>query len=47
MAWRELLNASALELGTYWAGLSTLARSRILGAMALDLSAFGFVTAES
>lgn len=46
-AW-EYLNASADDIGrVYWGGLSTMARSRILGAMALDLSAFGFVTAES
>ena len=46
-AW-EYLNASAEDIGTlYWSGLSTMARSRILGAMALDLSAFGFITAEA
>lgn len=45
-AW-EYLNASALEIGKYWSGLSNHARSRILGAMALDLSALGFVTGES
>ena len=45
-AW-ELLNANALDIGTYWAGLSHYARSRILGAMALDLSASGFTNQES
>ena len=41
IAW-ETLNANALDIGDYWVGLSSYARSRILGAMALDLSEYGF-----
>ncbi len=45
IAW-ETLNANALDIGDYWAGLSRHARARILGAMALDLSEYGFMTGE-
>ena len=44
---QECLNAGAEDLALHWASYSILARSRILGAMALDLASFGFTTAQS
>ena len=44
---QECLNAGAEDLALHWASYSTLARSRILGAMALDISALGFSMSES
>lgn len=44
---QEFLNAGADDMTEYWASLSIRARSRILGAMALDLSALGFIPAAN
>ena len=43
----EALNARLMECETAWNGFGKTARAQILAALALDLSADGFTTAES
>lgn len=42
----EALNARLVECESAWNGYGTTARAQILGALALDLSADGFITAD-